>query len=79
VAKLDAPVDRRPLDELLPADPPDDLPWLKRFTLPSKEAGRLMLLLAEEGFDAAMLFPGLGGVVKSMREAYLSLNHPFRP
>jgi hypothetical protein len=73
---LDGPIDRRPLNELLSGRPNEFWPWLTRFTLPSKEAGHLMVLLEQEGISAATLFPGLGGVVEEMRESYLSLSHP---
>lgn len=75
-ASLDVELDRRPLDQVLRDiarhDRIEKGEWLKRFTLPSREAGALMILLADEGITAASLFPGLGGAVISLHERLLS-------
>jgi hypothetical protein len=46
-------------------------PYLRRVTLPTPAAPRLLRLLAEEGIDGASMFPGPDGVVKAMRERTL--------
>jgi len=46
-------------------------PSLRRLTLPTREAPRLLRLLAEEGIDGASMFPGPAGVVRAMRERTL--------
>jgi hypothetical protein len=44
------------------------VPILKRITLPTSEAPRLLRLLSDEGIHGASMFPGPDGVVRSMRE-----------
>jgi hypothetical protein len=44
---------------------------LLHFTLPVTEAPRLLRLLALEGVNASSLFPGYGGVVKTLHEESL--------
>jgi hypothetical protein len=41
---------------------------LRRITLPATEAPKLLRILSYEGIDGASMFPGVGGVVRSMRE-----------
>lgn len=43
-------------------------PSVIQFTLPASECGELLRLLSRLGVDAAALFPGYGGVVRSLRE-----------
>lgn len=69
-------VDRRPLDAILdetmkPLNPSDEreLAVFIRFGLPHNEAAPLLWLLSKEGFDAAKLFPGFGGVAQAIKEA----------
>ena len=66
-AKVDR---RRPLNEL-PGFEAWDMaqePCFLHFTAPRSEAGRVLFLLRQEGYTAAKLFPGYGGVVRAMRE-----------
>src|ERR1700690_650802 len=44
---------------------------LRRLTLPTSEAPRLLRLLSSEGIDGAAMFPGADGVARAMREAAL--------
>jgi hypothetical protein len=44
-------------------------PFARKLTLPRSEAPALIRLLANERITAATMFPGVGGVVASMREA----------
>ncbi|WP_437333591.1 FRG domain-containing protein [Sorangium sp. So ce394] len=46
-------------------------PALRRLTLPTIEAPKLLRLLHEEGIDGASMFPGPDGVVRLMRERAL--------
>ncbi len=46
----------------------DAVPQLRRFTLDSDQAPRLLKLLADEGIDGASMFPGPDGVVEAIRE-----------
>jgi hypothetical protein len=48
-----------------------DRPILVQYTLPTRQAGRLLLLLARHFRHSATLFPGYAGVVDSMRESRL--------
>jgi hypothetical protein len=41
---------------------------LRRMTLPTSEAPKLLRLLSYEGVDGASMFPGVDGVVRAMRE-----------
>jgi hypothetical protein len=41
---------------------------LRRYTLPTSAASRLLRLLSNEGVDGASMFPGADGVVRAMRE-----------
>ena len=55
-------------------------PLLRRITLPRHEAKALLRLLSYEGIDGASIFPGLGGVVTSLRERLLwdrGWEHPW--
>jgi hypothetical protein len=64
----DAPVDRRPFDEVAQEIAHAGATFLK-FTLPVTEAPRLIYLLALEGVTGASMFPNYDGVVKTMLEA----------
>lgn len=44
------------------------LPLMRRLTLPRREARSLLRLLSYEGVDGASIFPGLAGVVASLRK-----------
>jgi hypothetical protein len=46
-------------------------PPLRRLTLPTTEAAKLLRLLSEEGIHGASMFPGHYGVVRAMRERAL--------
>lgn len=78
-----AKVDRRPLNETAslqfepepdeaPYEPEPDEPPIEpvfyHFTAPQSEAGAILFLLAQEGYTAAKLFPGYGGVVTALQE-----------
>lgn len=57
------------LGQQAPAHP--GLRPLKRFCLPTAQAGRLLCLLSLEHIDAAALFPGVDGIVRSIGERML--------
>jgi hypothetical protein len=79
-----APIDRRPLDEIVAAAPPIFLggkqadskrhilqapkPWFIHFTLPQSESQELLWELHRVGIHGAKCFPGFYGVAKYMRE-----------
>ena len=66
----DDPVDRRPLDVQLRETfhkPPSDIIFYE-ITLPIRDAGSIMWLLAKEGITAAHIFPGYAGVVQCLAE-----------
>lgn len=69
---LREPIDRRPMDELLKTAicrvTPLKRAVMYRFVLPITQAGKLLYLLAKEGVDSALLFPGYDGVVKALKE-----------
>ena len=46
-------------------------PLMQKLILPVSEAPRLLRLLHYEGIDGASIYPGLGGVVTSLREKRL--------
>ena len=46
-------------------------PVLVKYMLPSTEAGHLLWYLSREHIDARTVYPGLGGIVESMREPKL--------
>ena len=75
---LDANVDRRPFDSLLMAKSDNDLDLrvFVHFTLPIKQAGRLLWLLAIEGVTGAKLFPGYDGVARALQEKLLWFKPP---
>ncbi len=52
----------------LSAQPGPQPPILRRLTLPTTEAPKLLRLLSYEGIDGASMFPGADGVVRAMRE-----------
>jgi hypothetical protein len=60
-----------PVDDLLAhisEDQPFTEPVLYKFTLPRSEAGALLKWLAHEPVTGAMLFPGLNGVARDVRD-----------
>jgi hypothetical protein len=60
-----------PVDELLAVsakDRPFEYPVLYKFTLPRSEAGSLLKWLALEPVTGAILFPGLDGVARDVRD-----------
>lgn len=64
----------RPADEVVRATAERN-PWwarpvMHRFRLPQRQAGRLLWLLAFEPVTGGALFPGLGGVVRDVRDAF---------
>jgi hypothetical protein len=67
---LDVPADREPMDCVVRnLKAQDDIHNdLIEFSLPICESPKLLRLLAREGIDAAILFPGYGGVAKALRE-----------
>jgi hypothetical protein len=60
------PVDK--LLELIVEDEPFDHPVLYKFTLPRSEAGALLMWLSHEPVTGAILFPGLDGVARDVRD-----------
>ena len=90
---LDAPVDRRPQNELLRellvgADDPNCQPKFYHFTLPTTESPKLLRLLAVDGVSAATLFPGYNGVGEALseqqywdcpRDVRITTGSPFAP
>lgn len=46
----------------------DELPAMWKLALPHSEAPRLLRLLGLDGVNAASVFPGYGGVVRSLEE-----------
>jgi hypothetical protein len=46
-------------------------PWLKKLTVPRREARKLLRLLSEANVDAATIFPGYDAVVKAQSEVTL--------
>lgn len=46
-------------------------PIIRLFSLPCRYAGRLLRLLADEGYDGASMFPGYDGAVMALREQAL--------
>lgn len=68
----DAPVDARPLDQILQAwfkDTNDAV--LYQFTAPVEAAPSLLRALLAEGVDGSRMFPGFEGVMMSLREQTL--------
>ena len=63
--------DRRPLNDQVAAsignDPKKD-PLLHEFTLPIEQSDMVMWRLSQIGVNAATLFPGFGGVVRTLEE-----------
>jgi hypothetical protein len=51
--------------------PQDTAPLLRRFSVPQIESRKLLRLLSREGITNATTFPGVSGVVESMRELML--------
>jgi hypothetical protein len=47
------------------------LPWMKKITLPTAHAPRLLRLLSYTGINGSSMFPGYEGVVKRIREEAL--------
>jgi hypothetical protein len=70
---LRSPVDRRSLEQMV-TDLPSDLPMLEsspvmyHFTLPRREAGEVLWLVAKEGITAARLFPGFDGIAAAQKD-----------
>ena len=62
------PIDRLVTDSIEKNPMEKTAPIMFRFTLPVSEYGNLLWLTAKEGINAARLFPGYDGVVKSMKE-----------
>ena len=54
-------------DKLRPR-PNVTFPLMMLLTLPQSESGRLLRMLAEEGYDGASMFPGYSGMVKCLEE-----------
>jgi hypothetical protein len=79
--KLDEPVDRRSLDEVLQSnksglndDKVEETPvsaMLYRFTLPAMESRVLLWLLAKEGVTGSAAYPGYDGVAQALKEQAL--------
>jgi hypothetical protein len=72
-ARVDMPLppDRRSLDELVQAYPLEQVNGnilFREFTLHTSEASLLMRQLSQIGVNAATLFPGYGGVVRTLQE-----------
>jgi hypothetical protein len=61
-----APVDRRPLDEVIEAVPAHNR--LIRFTLSAQEAGKLLRLLSLEGVNGATIYAGYRGAAEATTE-----------
>jgi hypothetical protein len=63
------PVDRRPLDEIIKALPPNGHPILMRsFKIPACDAREGLSLLSKMGYETSRLFPGYDGVAKQILE-----------
>lgn len=62
----------QPIDAIVRAMGEENPRWVRpvmhRFRLPLREAGRVLWLLAFEPVSAGTLFPGLGGVVRDVRD-----------
>jgi hypothetical protein len=54
----------------------DKWPVLSRVLLPTREARRVMVFLANAGITAGSMFPGLWGVAREMEERWLLSNEP---
>jgi hypothetical protein len=69
-----APIDRKSLDvaieDTAPCDDIDGIrfPVMRRVTLPIRESGRVLRLLAGHNIHAASIFPGFNGVVRHLSE-----------
>jgi len=73
---LYASTDRRSLEERdwnCPIEPLAEVfaPTFRHFTLPAREAYKVLWLLAKEGVSAATVFPGYRGAVEAMKEKLL--------
>jgi hypothetical protein len=69
--KPNAPIDRQPLDVAIETTSRNQglpFPILRRVTLPIRESGRLLRLLAGHNIHAASIYPGFDGVVKHLHE-----------
>jgi hypothetical protein len=64
-----------PIDQVirqLPSDPRRyPSPVMYHFTVPASEAKKILWLLAKEGVTTARLFPGYGGIIRSLEEEAL--------
>jgi len=70
IVDLEGP-DRRPLNEQVAASlfsAANGNPLFLEFTLPVAESGKMMSRLSQIGVNAATLFPGYGGAVRTLEE-----------